>query len=99
MVKFYSIMILLLSQLFAFDSAKAYTANQVTFQFLDNGRFRVNLYYTVPALKEFREAYVDFENRKKAEAFYFDVLRGADFYLEDEPETKFINEPLAPSPW
>jgi hypothetical protein len=99
MLKFYSYVLVSLLCFLTSDLAKAYTANQVTFQFLDNGRFRVNLYYTVPALKEFREAYVEFEERKKAEAFYFDVLRGADFYLEDEPETKFVNEPLAPSPW
>ena len=99
MLKFYSYVLVSLLCFLNSDLAKAYTANQVTFQFLDNGRFRVNLYYTVPALKEFREANVEFEERKKAEAFYFDVLRGADFYLEDEPETKFVNEPLAPSPW
>jgi hypothetical protein len=79
--------------------AQAYTANQVSFQFLSNGKYRVNLYYTVPALKEFRESTVEFNDRAKAEAFYFNVLRGADFYLADEPETRFVNEPLAPSPW
>ena len=99
MIKVYSRALLVFFALAWSALARAYTANQVTFQFLDNGRYRVKLYYTVPALKEYRESYVDFDERKKAEKFYFDVLRGADFYIEDEPETKFVNEPLAPSPW
>jgi hypothetical protein len=77
----------------------AYTANQVAFEFRPNGIYRVYLYYTVPALKEFRESVVEFTSRKKAEKFYFEVLRGADFYIDDKAATQFVNEPLAPSPW
>lgn len=99
MIKLYSTLFLIAIWIAPSGPILAYTANQVTFQFLNNGKYRVNLFYTVPALKEFREAYIDFDDKKRAEAFYFDVLRGADFYIEDEPQTKFINEPLAPSPW
>lgn len=81
------------------SSASALTANQVAFEFRPNGLYRVYVYYTVPALKEFREAYVEFTNRKKAEKFYFDVLRGADFYLDEPEQTRFINKPLAAQPW
>lgn len=78
----------------------SYTANQVSFEFRPNGIYRVYLYYTVPALKEFREATVEFTSRKKAEKYYYDVLRGAEFYLDDKKaQTEFINQPLAPSPW
>ena len=79
--------------------AVAYTANQVSFEFRPNGIYRVYLYYTVPALKQFRESVVEFTSRKKAEKFYYEVLRGADFYIDDKGTTQFINEPLAPSPW
>ena len=77
----------------------SYTANQVSFEFRPNGIYRVHLYYTVPALKEFREATVEFTSRKKAEKYYFDVLRGAEFYIDGQARTEFVNEPLAPSPW
>ena len=76
-----------------------FTANQVGFEFRPNGLYRVYLYYTVPALKEFRQAEVEFTNRKKAEEFYFAVLRGAEFYLDKPGNIKFINKPLAPVPW
>lgn len=76
-----------------------YTVNQVGFEFRPNGRYRVYLYYTVPALKEFREAYVEFTNRRKAEAYYFDMVKGADFYLPDPEKREFINQPLNPVPW
>jgi hypothetical protein len=79
--------------------AHALTANQVAFEFRPNGLFRVYLYYTVPSLKEFREAYVEFASRKQAEEFYFKVVRGGDFYLEDPDRVDFINRPLEPSPW
>lgn len=91
--------LLLLIWFYSASEAFAYTANQVAFEFLPNGRYRVYLYYTVPALKEFRESYVEFANRAKAEKFYFDVLRGADFFLDNKAETQFVNEPLAPNPW
>lgn len=79
--------------------AHALTANQVAFEFRPNGLYRIYLYYTVPALKEFREAYVEFTSRKKAEKFYFDVLRGADFYLDEPEQVRFINKPLNSEPW
>ena len=86
--------------MFSSVTAEAYTANQVAFEFRPNGTYRVYLYYTVPALKEFREAAVEFSSRKKAESFYFEVLRGADFFIdENSATTQFVNEPLAPKPW
>ena len=77
----------------------SYTANQVSFEFLGNGSYRVNLYYTVPALREFREASIRFQNRRQAEKFYFDVVQGGDFYINSEGEVDFINSNLKPSPW
>jgi len=77
----------------------AYTANQVTFEFRSNGTYRVNLFYTVPALREFREASINFTNRQKAEKFYFDVVRGADFYVDPSGAIEFNNNQLSPIPW
>lgn len=77
----------------------SYTANQVLFEFLNNGRYRVHVKYTVPALKEFREANVDFARKKEAEKFYFDMIRGADFYYPDPTTRAFVNEPLKAEVW
>lgn len=81
------------------DLAQAHTANYVDFQFLNNGRYRVTVRYTVPALKEFRDAHVEFVSKKEAEKFYFDMIRGADFYFADPKRRRFINEPLKPEVW
>ena len=95
----YAVLTLFWGAAFWQQPAKALTANQVAFEFRPNGLYRVYVYYTVPALKEFREAYIEFTNRKKAEKFYFDVLRGADFYLNDPNQVTFVNKPLEPQPW
>ena len=79
--------------------AQAYTANKVWFEFHDHNIYRVYVNYTIPALKEFREAYVEFTNKKKAEVYYFDLLRGADFYLPDVESRKFIGQPLPAESW
>ena len=81
------------------ECALGYTANQVSFEFRQGGTYRVNLYYTVPALKEFREAYIDFNDRKQAETFYFDVIKGADFYVDSQGRVDFNNSQTSPSPW
>jgi len=79
--------------------SEAYTANQVSFEFLSSGNYRVNLYYTVPALREFREAQIEFTDRRLAEKFYFDVAKGGDFYVNASGEVEFKNGQLSPSPW
>ena len=77
----------------------AHTANKVWFVLTNYGRYRVYVSYTVPEIKEFREAYVEFAEKAKAENFYFDLLRGADFYYPNAEEKKFNNHPLKPQPW
>lgn len=79
--------------------AEAYTANKVWFEVRESGRFRVNVTYTVPALKEFRESWVEFRSRKLAEAFYWNLVRGADFYPGDSATHKFSPPKLQPQPW
>ncbi len=80
-------------------SAEAYTANKVAFEFLQNGQYRVTVNYTVPELKEFRESYVIFSKKKEAEAFYWKLVRGADFYPDDPKLVRFIPPKTKPTPW
>lgn len=83
---------------FSFDTL-SYTANKVWFEYRPNGIYRVNVNYTVPALKEFREAFVDFTDKKEAESYYWDLVKGADFYLTDKDDRRFVNREPKPEPW
>lgn len=87
------------STLMVSDLASAYTANKVWVEKRPNGLIRVYVNYTVPALKEFREAYVEFWDSKKASTYYWDLIRGADFFLDDPNRRTFQKEPAKPSPW
>jgi hypothetical protein len=91
---------LLISTLIAISSmASGHTANEVWFEFRDNGRFRVFINYTIPDLKEFREVYVDFTNQKKAESFYWHVVRGGEFHQGSPNTEDFHKVPRGPNPW
>jgi len=81
------------------DKAEAYTANKVWFMFKPMGGYRVYVNYTVPELKEFREVYIEFSNKKAAETYYWDLIRGADFYLPDPKTIRFTNKAMEPEPW
>jgi len=81
------------------QAASAYTANKIWLELRPNGRFRVNVDYTVPELKERRLAYVEFSHKKDADQYYFNLLRGADFYVPDAKEIEFKQPPLQPEPW
>jgi len=78
--------------------AFAYTANRVWFETRPEGIYRVNVNYTVPALREFREAQVEFRSRAEAEAYYWDLVKGADFYLPETAARRFL-PPSKQSPW
>lgn len=84
---------------FRLETLWAYTANKVSFDFLDDGRYRVTVGYTIPALKEFRESYVIFTKKKEAEKFYWALIRGADFYPEDPKLIRFPEPKLKPRSW
>ena len=79
--------------------ALGYTASKVWFEFLQGGRYRVTVAYTVPELKEFRESYVEFVQKKVAEKYYWDLVRGADFFPADPANLRFIKPPSVPDPW
>lgn len=93
-------MLLLAASLLSFaQNADAYQANKVWFEFLPTGIYRVYVNYTVPELKEARESYVEFRRKKEAERFYWDLVRGADFYPPDPKSRRFSTTPLKPDPW
>lgn len=83
----------------SFANSYAFTANKVWFEFRPNGAYRVYVNYTIPALKEMREAYVDFNKKKEAEVYYWDLVKGADFYLPDSKNHKFVDPPSESDPW
>jgi len=77
----------------------SYTASKVAFEARPTGIFRVYVTYTVPALKEVRESFVEFTSRKEAEAFYYDLLNGADFYHTSPKRREFKQSARQPRPW
>ena len=79
--------------------AEAFTANKVWFEARPSGVYRVHVNYTVPELREFREAYVEFKKRSEAEAFYWDAVRGADVYLDNPAQRRFVNQTMEARPW
>lgn len=89
----------LLGLVLAPTPAGAYTANKVWFEFHPTGIYRVVINYTVPELKEYREAYVEFRQKKAAEKFYWDLIRGADFYPTQPKLRRFTAPPAQGSPW
>lgn len=79
--------------------AMAMSANKVWFEFRDDGRYRVTAQYTIAELKELREVYVDFTSRKRAEEFYWYLVRGGDFHREMPEVDHFHPVKLTPNPW
>ena len=79
--------------------AYAYHANRMFFEFMQDGRYKVLVHYTIPELKEYRESYVIFNKKKEAERFYFALLRGADFYPDEPHAVRYIKPKLKPNPW
>ncbi|SMF22397.1 hypothetical protein [Pseudobacteriovorax antillogorgiicola] len=79
--------------------ASAYTANKVWFEFMDTGQYKVVVNYTVPELKEFRESYVIFNQKRDAEAYFWALVRGADFYPGQPLVTEYKEPKLRPDPW
>jgi hypothetical protein len=80
------------------STADALTANKVWFEFHETF-YRVYFQYTMPELREMREAYIEFTSKKKAEIFYSKLLHGADFELGSNGEVVFLPTPTKPDPW
>lgn len=76
-------------------------ANKVWFKTLAPGRYRVYVNVTIPELKQFREYHVDFRSYRKASAFFWQAVKGADFYPPNQKKTRYSTSPKdnAYSPW
>ncbi|MBC7661096.1 MAG: hypothetical protein H7249_15465 [Chitinophagaceae bacterium] len=77
----------------------AYSANKVFMETLDDGRIRVAVFYTVPALKEFRNAQAIFTSKKEANAFYWHLVKGGDFSVNGPANLRFTPPKTQPTPW
>ena len=102
LLSYYGIFLLLLAAIAAalppYLPLEAHTANRVWYAGYPNF-IRVFVSYTIPEIKERREAYVDFEDPQKAAQYYWDLIRGADFYLYSPDRIRFIDPTEAPDPW
>lgn len=98
MHKCLKILIILSAVLFE-KSLTAYTANRVHFEFMQTGQYRVIVNYTIPELKEVREAYVIFNKKSEASKFYWSLVRGGDFFPNDPKKIRFMKPKLEPKPW
>jgi hypothetical protein len=96
----YLVRIVVLLTLLAHSSAaQAFSANKVHFERLQNGRCRISIAYTVPALKEFREARIEYSSFKEAEDIYWKLVSGADFYFSSAGTLRFETPPSQPKRW
>ncbi len=77
----------------------AYSANRVWFEVLDSGYYRVRVMYTVPALKEFREAHAIYKSKKEAEAYYWHLVRGGEFATGGDAKIWFLPAKEKANPW
>lgn len=76
-------------------------ANKVWFKTLSPGRYRVYVNVTIPELKQFREYHVDFRSYRKASAFFWQAVKGADFYPPSQKKTRYSTTPKSNAyrPW
>lgn len=77
--------------------AFGFTASKVWYEF-HPFFFRIYIRYTVPALKEAREAYIDIKNKKEAERFFWSAVRGGDFFIYKN-KIIFDEKKPGPTPW
>lgn len=94
-----SFRLMLLALAFMEGRAFAYSANKVWMEKLDGGMYRVSVQYTVPEIKEFREAHAIFEHRKDAQTLYWQLLRGADFSVGGPAQIHYKPPKKAPEEW
>ena len=76
----------------------AMSANHVWYEF-HPGFIRVLVDYTVPELRERREAYIELSDTKKAAQIFWNLVKGAEFFIETPDRIIFDNPPPQPDPW
>ncbi len=77
----------------------AFSANKVWWESLDDGRVRIAVQYTVPALKEFRLAHAIFTQKKEADAFYWHLIQGGEFSVNGQAQLRYPTLKKEAVPW
>ena len=77
----------------------SYTASKAWVEVLPAGIYRVHIAYTVPELKERRQAMVEFSDPQAATTYYLDLIRGADFTLPSPDDRQFKVPKKFAKPW
>lgn len=73
--------------------AHGFNANWVDILKSQTGKYRVMIRYTHNEVGEYREAYVEFENKEEAIKAYQDLAAGADFFLGDVKKSIHFHNP------
>lgn len=81
-------------------SSKAYAlrANKVWFEY-HPVFFRVYIEYTLPNIRELRSAYAEFRSFQKAKDFYWKVVQGGEFFLDDPQIVRYPPTTNEADPW
>ncbi len=77
----------------------AYSANKIFREIMEDGRIRISVQYTVPALKELRYAHAIFTKTKEADTFYWHLVQGGEFSVNGPAQLRFIPAKKEPTPW
>ena len=73
--------------------AHGFNANFVDIVHTSYGRYRVIIKYTHNEVGEYREAYVEFDDKEEAIKVYRDLVNGADFFLGDIKKSIHFHKP------
>lgn len=81
--------------------AHGFNANHVNIIRTTNGKYRIVIRYTHIEVGEYREAHIDFTNREEALKVYWDLAKGADFFLGNDAKNivHFHTEPPKNNPY
>ena len=95
---FGSLVIIFLALCFFEAPGFSYSANRIHLQKYEN-IYRLVINYTVPELKEYREAIIEFRSKKKANEYYYKLLSGAEFDFSSGDKLYFPKIQTKPQPW
>ncbi len=75
--------------------AHGYNADRVKILYVPaENIYRITIRYTNVEVGEYREAHVDYRNRKEALKVYWDLVNGADFFLGDVKDSLHFHDPV-----
>jgi hypothetical protein len=79
--------------------AHGFTADTVDIKRLPNGKYRVFINYTHLQIGEYRQAHIDFAEKKKAIEAFNKLVRGAEFFSGSADTIHFHEEPQGLVPY